>query len=66
VENHIRIGGTVNTSAAKPTIHITLSCNKITPNMMRMPVFIPAVNIIFSERLRPCNPINWKNQDTIV
>lgn len=66
MENHIRIGGTVNTNAAKPTIHSTLSWSKMTPNMMRMPVFRPAVNIIFSDRLRPCNPISWKNQDTIV
>jgi hypothetical protein len=66
VENHIRIGGTVNTSAAKPTIHITLSCNRMMQNITSTPVFRPAVNIVFSDCLRVCNPSALRRYDTAV
>ena len=49
MENHHRIGGTVNTTNATPTIHITLSCSRIITNIIRTPVFNPAVNMVFSD-----------------
>jgi hypothetical protein len=56
VENHHRIGGTVKTTIANPTIHITLSCRRMTTNIINTPVFNPAVNIIFSEGVKVFNP----------
>ena len=56
MENHARIGGTVNTSPAKPTIHMMLSWSKMMQNIMRIPAFNPAVNIIFSVLVSVFNP----------
>lgn len=64
MENHIRIGGTVNTNAAKPTIHNTLSRSRMMTNMIKTPVFSPAVNIVFSDCLRVCNPSARSRYDT--
>jgi hypothetical protein len=49
VENHHRIGGTVKTTIATPTIHMTLSWSRIMTNIIRTPVFNPAVNMDFSD-----------------
>lgn len=66
MENDIRIGGTVKTSAANPTIHIMLSWSRITKNMTKTPVFNPAVNIDFSDCFSVCSPRARSKYDTAV
>ena len=56
MENHARIGGTVKINAAKPTIHIMLSWSRMMQNITKMPVFNPAVNIIFSKVVSVLSP----------
>ena len=60
MENHHRIGGTVKIIPANATVHNRDFWSRIITNIISIPAFSPAVNIIFSIGLRVSNPTAFK------